>query len=193
MSIFDGIISVDSNGNVLSNEWKEWIHALIPNSPKVLRDIIRLILMAFAHCLICSSLSGCYFVVRNMPKQPLHINRDCGSKSISYGLVRSKASAECNIDKFLNYIFTDDVKSKGKKKIFENLGYTADDAYILSKEYEKQALENYLSGNYILKSLDLYGQRLAIVIQLNNRSFYTGWMLEPEGKIRNTTPFGGWC
>ena len=39
---------------------------------------------------------------------------------------------------------------------------------------------------------EVNGQRLAIPVTLFGKSFYTGWMLEPEGKIRNTTPFGGW-
>ena len=47
-------------------------------------------------------------------------------------------------------------------------------------------------GNYLLKNFDSNGQRLAIPVILAGKTFYTGWMLEPEGKIRNTTPFGGW-
>lgn len=26
----------------------------------------------------------------------------------------------------------------------------------------------------------------------NKQSFYTGWMIYPNGIIKNTTPFGGW-
>lgn len=63
---------------------------------------------------------------------------------------------------------------------------------LLNIEIEKQSLSNYLIGNYLLKNLDSNGQRLAIPITLSGKSFYTGWMLEPEGEIRNTTPFGGW-
>ena len=54
------------------------------------------------------------------------------------------------------------------------------------------ARENYKLGNYLLKALDDYGQRLAIPVNLNGHRFYTGWMLCAEGLIRNTTPFGGW-
>ena len=57
---------------------------------------------------------------------------------------------------------------------------------------ETQALKNYTNGNYKLKGLDEYGQRLAIPINLKGNLFYSGWMLEPEGRIRNITPFGGW-
>ena len=45
---------------------------------------------------------------------------------------------------------------------------------------------------YRLKNLDKNGQRLAIKTTLNGNNFYSGWIVEPEGIIRNTTPFGGW-
>ncbi len=102
------------------------------------------------------------------------------------------AKADCPIEKFTNYVFTDETKSKGKKAIFESLGFTDKDSQTLKREIEKQSLSNYLIGNYLLKTLDSNGQRLAIPLILAGKTFYTGWMLEPEGKIRNTTPFGGW-
>ena len=80
----------------------------------------------------------------------------------------------------------------GKNQIFLNLGYDINDSYFLQQEFCKQALNNYLSDNYKLKTLDIRGQRLAIPITLNSRSFYSGWMMYPEGLIKNTTPFGGW-
>lgn len=72
------------------------------------------------------------------------------------------------------------------------MGYTIEDSEILKEEFEKLALERYLKGNYKLKELDGNGQRLAIPIELKGVKFYTGWMLYPEGFIRNTTPFAGW-
>jgi len=53
-------------------------------------------------------------------------------------------------------------------------------------------LNQYLNGNYVLKKLDSRGQRLAISVSFNGTSFYSGWLLCPEGKIKNTTLFGGW-
>lgn len=72
------------------------------------------------------------------------------------------------------------------------MGYSVDNANDLLEVFKVQALNNYLNGNYILKSLDKYGQRIAVSIKLKNKEFYSGWMVEPKGKIRNTTPFGGW-
>ena len=102
------------------------------------------------------------------------------------------AFAECDLRKFTEYIFTDSKKSKGKLAIFESLGYNKNDSNILKEEYEKQALNEYWSGNYTLKDLDKNGQRLAIIVSLKGKKVFTGWMIEPEGKIRATTPFGGW-
>lgn len=113
-------------------------------------------------------------------------------KNITYTNVKNNATSECDIKKFTEYIFKDNIKSNGKNIIFTNLGFTIADSSYLQQEYCKQALEQYLLGNYKLKNLDCRGQRLAIPINLNGTKFYSGWMLYPEGKIINTTPFGGW-
>ena len=62
----------------------------------------------------------------------------------------------------------------------------------MKQEYISQALRQYKQGNYVLKNLDRRGQRLAIPITLKGKTFYSGWMLCPEGRIKNNTPFGGW-
>lgn len=182
----------EANGQIVNNQWIEWDHVGVPNKPKEFRDIIRFGLSLLSHCMNCTALDGCYFVERNMPKHPLHERCDCKKIKINKTKFNLTAKADCPIEKFTNYVFTDDVKSKGKKAIFESLGFTDKDSQMLKFEIEKQSLANYLIGNYLLKNLDSNGQRLAIPITLSGKMFYTGWMLEPEGKIRNTTPFGGW-
>lgn len=122
----------------------------------------------------------------------MHIKCDCTQKVISIIKVKNNATAECDIKKFTEYIFKDKEKSNGKNEIFYSLGFNINDSLFLKQEYCKQALQQYLSGNYILKNLDIRGQRLAIPINLNGVNIYSGWMLYPEGKIKNTTPFGGW-
>lgn len=99
-------------------------------------------------------------------------------------------NAEININKLINYAFAE--KSNGKQKIFSFLGFEKGDSELLKYEYEKQAEENFIKGNYLLKNVDKYGQRIAIPIRLNGKTILSGWMIEPEGHIRNTTPFGGW-
>lgn len=127
-----------------------------------------------------------------MPKQPLHHSCHCTLKSLTKEDVRSFAKAICPIEKFTEYVFHSDEKSKGKKQLFESWGYSINDSNLLKLEFERQALNKYLSGQYELHDLDWNGQRLSIKIELNGRSFKTGWILEPDGTIRNTTPFGGW-
>lgn len=58
---------------------------------------------------------------------------------------------------------------------------------------ELQAKKQYSIGNYTLKDLDKYGQRIAIETKLKGNVFYSGWLVCPEGKLRNITPFGGWA
>lgn len=192
MSIFDNLIQIGENGEIVYNQWIEWDHFLIPNKPEWLREILRNIMALFGHCMNCSALDGCYLVKRNMPAQPLHENCDCRKKDISYSKVKNNATAECDIRKFTEYVFRNNKDSKGKNKIFYDLGFDINDSSYLQNEYCKQALNQYLLGNYVLKNLDKRGQRLAIPTSLNGTTFYSGWMLCPEGKIKNTTPFGGW-
>lgn len=192
MSIFDNLIQIGENGKIVNNQWIEWDHFLIPNKPEWHREILRNTMALFGHCMNCSALDGCYLVKRNMPEQPLHENCDCRGKDISYSKVKNNATAECDIRKFTEYVFRNSKDSKGKNKIFHDLGFDINDSSYLQNEYCKQALNQYLLGNYVLKNLDKRGQRLAIPTNLNGTTFYSGWMLCPEGKIKNTTPFGGW-
>ena len=84
-----------------------------------------------------------------------------------------------------------------KEKLFAKWGYTVEDAQWLQAEIEKQAREKYLSGEYKLGKLNEQGQRISIRITIPNRngitnvSFLTGWMVEPGGKLRLNTPYGG--
>lgn len=71
------------------------------------------------------------------------------------------------------------------------------DAKWLQTELEKQGLEKYINGEYILGKLDYNGQRISIRIEIPRKdqagivSFITGWMVYPSGKIQLATPYGG--
>ncbi len=142
----------------------------------------------FHHCKTCTAIDGCYYVLSNMPEQPLHPNCDCTKINVSYTNFVARAKAECDIRKLKEYIFID----KNKRALFEKMGYTIDDSEYLQKEICNQALKNYLSGRYSLKSLSENGQMIAIPVRFNGFLFNSGWKLCPDGKIQNTTPFGGW-
>ena len=62
MSIFDDLIQIRENGEIVYNQWIEWDHFLIPNKPEWLREILRNLMALFGHCMNCSALDGCYLV-----------------------------------------------------------------------------------------------------------------------------------
>lgn len=147
-------------------------------------------MLIFGHCFICTKLDGCYFVERKMPKLPQHSKCDCCKLNRNINEVKLKVNAECDIKKITNYIFAE---NNAKKRIFESWGYNISDATELKQEMELQAKKQYSIGNYTLKDLDKYGQRIAIETKLKGNVFYSGWLVCPEGKLRNITPFGGWA
>ncbi len=187
MNVFENFEEID--GQIINNNWIEWYHFGIPNEESLHRELVRISMLIFGHCLICTKLDGCYFVERKMPQMPQHERCDCQKMSLSSWKVKHSAKAECDVRKFTEYIFS---PNNSKKEIFEKWGYTVENSSQLKAEFEKQAREQYIKGNYKLKGLDYNGQRLAIPITLNNNTFYSGWIVYPDGKIKNTTPFGGW-
>ena len=84
-----------------------------------------------------------------------------------------------------------------KKKLFKEWGYTVDDARWLQAEIERQGRERYLSGQYELGKLNMFGQRINIRVTIPRKdgfgdiSFVTGWMVKPNGQIKLNTPYGG--
>lgn len=117
---------------------------------------------------------------------------------IPYTIVVSNAAAHSAYSKFDPYLFnTRGEHPHGKDKLFHEWGYTVVDAFWLQKEIERQAREKYVSGNYELGRLNFAGQRISIRIEIPRRngdgtvSFISGWMVEPTGEIRLTTPYGG--
>lgn len=187
MSVFENFEIV--NNEIVENRWIEWYHFGIPNEEGILREMARIAMLIFGHCLICTKLDGCYFVERKMPKFPQHTRCDCSKTNKNINEVKLKITAECDIRKITNYIFSD---NSTKKHIFESWGYKIDNSLELKREMESQAKRQYSFGNYILKDLDKFGQRIAIETNLKGNIFYSGWLVCPEGKLKNTTPFGGW-
>jgi len=187
MGIFENFEMVDNE--IVNNKWVEWSHFGIPNEIGIWRMIAIVTSYLLGHCRRCTILDGCYFVERNMPNHPLHEKCDCFKINKDKNKVKLKIKAECDIRKFTEYVF--DIRS-GKKEIFERWGFTIKDSEYLKKEFERQAEYQYQLGNYKLKNLDKQGQRLAISINLDGNIFNRGWLVYPEGFIKNTTPFGGW-
>ncbi len=70
MSVFDDLIHIGENGELIFNQWIEWDHFLIPNKPQWFREILRNVMALLGHCMECTSLDGCYLVRKNTPRLP---------------------------------------------------------------------------------------------------------------------------
>ncbi len=177
MSIFDELIKLDETGNIRFTRWIEWRHRSI----------------GLIHCSTCVALDKCWFLDMKKPKHPQHNNCHCYMVQIPTPNC-DNTKAECPLDKFTGYIFADKYSWNGKRKLYETLGFTIEDATYLKKEYEHQAQAEYCKGNYQLGKLDSRGQRINIDIKFmrNNRQivFTSGWMVRAKGLITNNTPLG---
>ncbi|MEG1536288.1 MAG: hypothetical protein RR416_04890 [Clostridia bacterium] len=175
-----------------NDDWIRWIHeGTVPAHSNVekLANIALSISALGKHCSRCLNINGCCFPRNNMPQFPLHLHCHCRIESI----YKITAKAECELDKFTNYIFID----KGKKTLFKSWGYDIIDSEWLQAEFIRQAKEKYENGDFGLGKLDDFGQRINIVITLRRKDkigmvkFTTGWMVYPDGVIKLTTPYGG--
>ena len=200
MGIFDNFVY--KNGEIIDNSWVKWIHWGIPDEEGKKRERKRKNLEELGHCKECSVLSGCYFVKSRLPKKKaegdglLHPNCDCKLNGIAKP--NGKVTASCPIEKFTRYIFSDEEKYllNGKRELFESLGFGKEDSEYLKMEFDVQAKQKYLNGDYEIGKLDEYGQRIDITITVNsttrkNIKLVTGWMVYPLVKIVCTTPLGG--
>jgi hypothetical protein len=94
--------------------------------------------------------------------------------------------------KITNYLFV----NVNKKAMMRSMGYTIDDANELYKLIETETKNQYLSGTYVLKDLDIHGQHFKIDITLKGKREYLGKsynchigsVMLPYGKIKIATP-----
>lgn len=175
-------------------QWVKWVH---PNTEPAhtheekQTNVLKAAMIS-AHCAKCLNMNGCCFAENKCPESPLHDNCHCKTERVAGVTVM----AECPIEKFTGYIFSDKYINNGKNKLYQNWGFTIADSSLLKAEMEKQAFNVYLSGEYMLGEMNSFGQRIDIPITLNCKNgqrvtFKTGWMTYPNGKIILITPYGG--
>lgn len=196
MGAFDAFIE---NGSDIS-AWIKCMHRSVPDEEGYKREKQRKRLAAERHCLNCTALSGCYFVTNHMPgklsDEMLHPHCDCTYNFISANIVKKQIVTHCPQDKFQSYVWGEKGIRGGKAKAYEELGFTIEDMPYLISELEKQAREKYARGEYALRDLDHFGQRIRIEITLSGNGdtaiLRTGWLVHPLGYIHCTTPFTGY-
>lgn len=192
MSLFEKLVL--PIGKKPTRGWVKWYHQCIPDEEGKAREEARKVAETNKHCKICTVLSGCYFDSSVMPQYPQHPHCDCMLFTISKST--SQAVASCAIEKFTGYIFGEKYSGNGKIKLFKALGFTIEDSNYLKTEFEKQAKQKYLKGDYVLGKLDQYGQHITISITglkspiKNDIILKTGWMIRPLGYITCNTPLG---
>ncbi len=194
MGIFDNFVYKD--GEIVDNNWVKWFHWGVPDKEGKEREDARVDLEKLGHCRPCTVLSGCYFVKSKSPEKLaegdglLHPRCDCILKNIFNSIIK----ADCKIEKFSRYIFSKKYEENGKKVLFESFGYTMEDSEWLKAEYERQAKQKYLNGDYIIRGLNpQYGQDINIVIELltpigRRVEIISGWKVHPLGLITCNTP-----
>ncbi len=148
------------------------------------------------HCEECLKLDGCWFLKGNAPPCPHHPFCHCTLDSIDYAIVLANATANSKYSKFDIYLFNTEGRYKGDKAVlFRDWGYDVSDIPWMKAEWERQALEKYIAGDYKLNLLDEYGQRINIRIEIPRKdtgeivSFMSGWMVCPNGRIQLATPY----
>ena len=175
-----GVLLVQKSEDV--PRWVKWIHESA----------------GISHCLECLQLDGCWFTRDNAPIWPHHDRCHCRLEQIDYLVVLANASTYSDYSKFDPYLFnTTGIYPHTKEKLFKEWGYTVHDAKWLQAEMERQAREKYIAGEYELGKLDVFGQRINITIEIPRKdkagtvTFVSGWMVEPNGKLKLNTPYGG--
>ena len=178
---------------MLSQQWVQWIHnGTKPATSSAEKTNNAIIGAVSSHCAMCLNLNGCCFVKDKCPPKPLHPKCHC----YTIDMPTINADAQCPIEKFTKYVFVpSDISDK--YQLFALWGYDIMDAEYLQKEFERQALIAYSTGNYELGLLNEYGQRIYVNIKLKNKtinaeiSCLSVWMVYPNGKIVLVTPYGG--
>ena len=177
-----------------SNAWIKFVHeGLMPAYTDKEKKMNVELAELSNHCAICRNINACCFPKNNMPKYPLHPNCHCFLVDIP----KPKTSAECPRDKFERYIFSPKHEDNGKLHKFIKWGFNSSDIEYLINDLERQAKEKYSDSDFKLGKLDEFGQRITIIVNLEDKvekrivKFKTGWMVYPDGNIKNATPFTG--
>ena len=148
------------------------------------------------HCPECLKLDGCFFTEAEHPPCPHHPYCHCTLEAIDYAIVLANVAVDSKYSKFDVYLLnTLGEYNNYKADLFHMWGYDVEDIPWMKAEWERQAYEKYLAGDYTLNLLDKWGQRIYIRIEIPRKdtgeivSFMSGWMVYPNGRLQLATPY----
>ena len=173
-----GLILIRKSANL--PHWVKWVHHSEGKT----------------HCPECLKLDGCFFTEAEHPPCPHHPFCHCTLDRIDYAIVLANATVDSKYSKYDVYLFnTLGTYNNHKADLFRMWGYDIEDIPWMKAEWERQAYEKYIAGNYKLNLLDEWGQRINIQIEILRKdtgeivSFMSGWMVYPNGKLQLATPY----
>ncbi|MBQ8178123.1 MAG: hypothetical protein IJ033_02915 [Clostridia bacterium] len=138
-------------------------------------------------CPLCVALNNTIFLSNNMPNYR-HPYCKCTYNEVYLNHIE----IEFPTNKLKKYLFAEE----NKTKMIHSMGYFIEDLpFIFAKIYDAVERE-FLKGNYKIKTLDKYGQRIAVFYTIEGKGLsagkkfrcYTGCVVYPNGKLYVATP-----
>lgn len=138
-------------------------------------------------CALCVALNRTIFKKNNMPT---FTHPRC--KCVFKGVYLSRVTIDFKMEKLSNYLFV----NEDKYAMMRSMGYDKEDIPSLYLKIYNAVETEFLMGNYKLKNLDEYGQRIAVPFILEGKRYclgknyrcHVGCVVWPNGKIKITTP-----
>ncbi len=198
--------------------FSEWIKVIDPlshwtlDNVEIIKDVGVNPIQVKPHCKKCVVVNHCWFKNEDGKKPPhfnyskysilvLHKMKDiiglyhprCHCHEIAIKPPTEKTLKVTCADKKINDAY------ERKFGLINAWGYTETDKSLLKVNLIRSVTEQYLKGEYKIFKYDEFGFRISIQVsvpginQKNGKTykFITGFMVWPNGKIQNTTFFGG--
>ena len=212
MAMFDDFLD-----KILSN-FSEWIQVkdaksnwTLDNAPKTQNEGVDTEVVK-SHCVKCVVVNYCWFK-NEKSKKPEHFDYSTfsdkaleklkGIEGLYHPNCHCKEIAIPNPTEKTISIIVDDRKIddfyRRKNGLAVAWGYSFLEKNIFKKEFINSVLNEYLNGNYSIFKYDEHGIQITIIATVPGINyklgraykFQTGFMIYPNGRIENTTIFGG--
>lgn len=138
-------------------------------------------------CELCVALNETIFWNKNKPEY-YHLHCRCKNKKVEL----LDVELDFPIEKITKYLFV----NTNKYAMMRSMGYDTQNANEVYALVSKNIKKEFLNKNYILKPLDIHGQRIEIAYTISGKNehrnsiytVHTGCVVWPNGKIKITTP-----